>query len=375
MTIQAIDKNFDASFEAPSDIVWFSVREAPFQTYGICYSEEEGLYRRLPKAVADAVSPGVAHLAKHTAGGRVRFATDSPFVMLRAVEPYEEPFSHMTVCGKYGFTLFSDNRFCGTYMPSYPQLWQAVTEEPHRIVFDGIRYPPFYQEGRLCQTELFFPLYSAVNEVYVGLKKGSVLAEPIPYSYPSPVLFYGSSITQGGCAGKPADDYVNRLCRMLDTDILNLGFSGSAKAEQTMVEYLSSLNPSVFVMDYDYNAPDAAHLSQTHFALYQAFRAAHSETPIVMMTMPAIAGYEEKPSLQDRRAVIDESYQKAKASGDRNVYRIDCYGCFGALQNGECGTVDDCHPDSLGFLRMAERVYPLLYALLNPHAPRKEENL
>ena len=44
---------------------------------------------------------------------------------------------------------------------------------------------------------------------------------------------------------------------------------------------------------------------------------------------------------------------------------VDCYGAFGEQVQGECGTVDNCHPDSLGFLRMAQCVYPVLNRLLN----------
>jgi hypothetical protein len=83
MDIKTIDKNFDTSFVAPDDIEWFSIREMPFSVHGVFYSEEEGLYRRLPKDVADATNEGVSYLSTKTAGGRVRFATDSPYVVVR----------------------------------------------------------------------------------------------------------------------------------------------------------------------------------------------------------------------------------------------------------------------------------------------------
>ena len=366
MDIRKIDKNFDTTFVAPDDIEWFSIREVPFAVHGLFYSEEEGVYRRLPKAVADATNEGVAHLSKCTAGGRVRFMTDSPYIAVRVEEPFEQPFPHLTVAGKYGVSLFADGMFAGTVMPSYEQITNADRERGGNgtIAFDGIKYLRA-EQGQPYQSEIFFPLYSAVNSVYIGLQKGCQLQSPKAYKHKTPVLFYGSSITQGGCASKPGDDYVNRLCRMLDTDVLNLGFSGSARAEEVMVEYLSSLNPSVFVMDYDHNAPDAEYLQKTHFALYQAFRNAHKDTPIIMMTMPTIEGYEDREWFKARREEILKSFAKAKALGDNNVYLVDCYGCFGASVNGECGTVDDCHPDSLGFLRMTERVYPILENLLN----------
>lgn len=361
MDIKTIDKNFDTTFVAPEDIEWFSIEEFPFSIHGVSYSKEEGLYRRLPKSIAEATNDGVAHLSKNTAGGRVRFATNSSYIAVRVEEPFENPFSHMTVAGKCGVSLFTDKKFAGTIIPSYEEITNVNNG---KIVFDGIKYP-YEMAENIYQVEIFMPLYSAVNSMYIGLKRGSILQAPKIYKHTKPILFYGSSITQGGCASKPADDYVNRLCRMLDTEILNLGFSGSALAEQVMADYLASQNPSVFVLDYDHNAPNAEHLQKTHFALYETVRQAKPSTPIVMMTMPTIEGYEVKPWYKSRREEILKSFAKAKERGDENVYLIDCYGCFGVLECGECGTVDDTHPDSLGFLRMAERVYPLLNKLLN----------
>ena len=365
MDIKKIDKNFDTTFLPPEDIEWFSVREWPFSLYGVFYAEEEGVYRRLPKEIAGATNEGVAYLSKNTAGGRIRFITNSPYIAVRVEEPFESPFSHMTIAGKCGVSLFTNDKFAGTIMPSYEQISKADSAlgRNGEIIFDGIKYPD--EKGNVYQTEIFLPLYSAVNNIYVGLQKGSVLQESKPYKHTSPVLFYGSSITQGGCASKPGDDYVNRLCRMLNTEILNLGFSGSALAEKVMADYIAGQNPSVFVLDYDHNAPNAEYLQKTHFALYETVRRAHPTKPIILMTMPTIEGYEEKTWHKARREEILKSFTKAKSQGDENVYLVDCYGCFGSMEGGECGTVDDCHPNSLGFLRMAERMYPVLDKLLN----------
>ena len=132
-----------------------------------------------------------------------------------------------------------------------------------------------------------------------------------------------------------------------------------------IAEYIAKQDSSVFVLDYDHNAPNAEHLAKTHFSLYETVRNANPITPIIIMTMPTIAGYEDRPWYKLRREEILKTFSKAKELGDANVYLVDCYGCFGASINGEYGTVDDCHPDSLGFLRMAERVYPVLNKLLN----------
>ena len=90
---------------------------------------------------------------------------------------------------------------------------------------------------------------------------------------------------------------------------------------------------------------------------------ANPTTPIIMMTMPAFEAWKDRPVNKARREVILETIEKAKKDGDNNIYLIDCYGCFG--DNNECGTIDNGHPNSLGFQKMAEKLYPLLNKLLN----------
>ena len=150
---------------------------------------------------------------------------------------------------------------------------------------------------------------------------------------------------------------------MLNTEILNLGFSGSALAEQNMADYIASIKSSIYVLDYDHNAPNAEYLKKTH-SLYQTVRSRNPHSPIIMMTMPTIEGYENRDWNKSRRQVIFDSYNKAKELGDDNVYLVDCYGCFGEVGLRECGTVDDCHPNSLGFLRMYQKLLPLMEKLL-----------
>ncbi len=369
MDITKIDKNFDTTFTAPEDIEWFSVRQEPFVTYGVTYSNKEGLYRRLPKEVADKVSEGVSVLATNTAGGRIKFITDSPYYAVKVTLPFSTPFSNMTDMCHYGVATYVDGVFSRAFAPLYEQIKAGDTTigGNDEIVYDGLRVHLVNCERRNEQyeMEINLPPYSAVKEILVGLKKGSVILPPKPYKHSEPIIFYGSSITQGGCATKPGDDYISRLSRLLNFDYVNLGFSGNAKAEKVMVDYLAKQNPPIFVLDYDHNAPDAEYLEKTHYPLYQAIRDAHPNTPIILMTMPIVRGFENHEWFKTRREVILDNYQKMIDSGDKNVYLIDCIGCLGELVNGESATMDNTHPDSLGFLRMAERVYPVLSELLN----------
>ena len=117
-----------------------------------------------------------------------------------------------------------------------------------------------------------------------------------------------------------------------------------------MAELMMSLEMSAFVYDYDHNAPDADYLARTHEPFYKLLRAARPTLPILMMGRPDF--YPEDPELRKRQATIRRTYENAVAAGDRRVYHLNNELLFGPQHRDSC-TVDTCHPNDLGFMRMA----------------------
>ena len=150
------------------------------------------------------------------------------------------------------------------------------------------------------------------------------------------------------------------ISRALDCDHINLGFSGNAKGEKAMAEYLAGLDMSVFVCDYDHNATNAAYLAATYEPLYDTFRASHPDTPYIMVSLPDVDRKELLPAVGTiapeaglRRQIIYAAYNRAVKLGDKHVSFIDGRTLFAGLQRGDC-TVDGTHPNDLGFFRMAQ---------------------
>ena len=145
---------------------------------------------------------------------------------------------------------------------------------------------------------------------------------------------------------------------------INLGFSGSGRAEDRIVDYMAGLSMSAFVSDYDHNAPNVAHLAATHCKMYQKIRAAHPEIPYIMISRVDFdCNYHENVA---RRDVILDTYRYARAQGDRNVYLIDGESVFRGRYIDMC-TVDGVHPNDLGFALMADAVEATLRRALTQH--------
>ena len=344
--IANIDKNFKIETKInKSDIRFYDARMEPFKIYGVFY--ENGKFRRMPEEVAKSVSAGVYSLHANTAGGRLRFKTNSPYVAISVKMPLFGRMSHFALCGSSGFDLYVDGLHWMSFLPPFDCV-------------DG--YENVLELGSTEMKEILinFPLYSDVSELYVGLSEGAEVLAPTPYKIEKPVVFYGSSITQGGCASRPGTAYQGFISRDLDADFINLGFSGNARAEREMYEYIASLDMSAFVFDYDHNSPSTEHLESTHERMFLKIREANPTLPIIVMPRPKCKlSDEEKTRVQ----IVHRTYENAVARGDKNVYFIS----NDELTEICCteGTVDRTHPTDLGFFSMAQAVTRVLKKVFN----------
>ena len=345
MLIEDFDKNFIVAAPDEAQTVFFDVSRPPFTVHGLRL-DADGYYR-IPHALADAVNDGVKFLNLNTAGGRVRFRTDANHIVLRADMRAVIKMPHFAFTGSAGFDLYADDVYRGTFVPP-EDMTDGYTSE---IELD---------EGGERDITIHFPLYSGVVRLEIGLPKGCMLGKAVPYRITTPVVYYGSSITQGGCASRPGNAYQNILSRMLSCDHRNLGFSGSALGEPCMADYIAGCKMSAFVLDYDHNAPDPAYLEATHSAFFRTVREQHPTLPIILLSRP-----QPNPNKDDllRRDIVKHTRETAVQTGDRNVYFIDGTTIL-HLFGGDSGTVDNCHPNDLGFYCMAKALEPVLKAVL-----------
>ena len=345
MGIKNIDKNFvlyNTSY-CENGMDYYAIPNANFDLYGVFFDGNNG-FLRMPLDIATSVSDGVRQLCNNTTGGRVRFATNSDNFEIKVTYDEFWPMQHMPIVGQGGFILIEEKN-------------------------DGTRHivrilPPDFSDakGYTASTKLkgegmrnyilYFPLYNEVKSLTIGLDAGAIVEKGYKYKDIKPILYYGSSITQGGCASRPDNSYQAIIEKWNNIDFINLGFSGNGMAEDSMVDYLTKIDCSLFVCDYDYNAPDVEYLKNTHYKLYKNYRKVRKDTPILFLSKPDLWDEDEN----EREAVIFETYQKALSEGDKNVYFIDGRTFYPEFVRDNCA-VDGCHPNDLGFYYMASKIY------------------
>ena len=347
--ISKIDKNFNIQTKLDkSDIKYYDLKCGKFEIYGLYKPYEVDGYCRMDRNVASAVSEGVASLNICTAGGRIRFKTNSKYVAIyRNLVFFKEgggKLPHMPAVGSSGYDIYlvenGQQIFYRSFIPEYN------FNETFEQVID-------FEDDSEKDIIIHMPLYNGCSSMYIGLQENAYIKESSGYKKASPMLFYGSSITQGGCASRPGNAYTNMLSRIFNIDHINLGFAGNAKGEDEIAEYVSNIDCSIFVYDYDHNAPNAEHLKNTHEKMFLKFREKHPDTPVIFMSMPLTHGRKYKEN--ERTKVIKETYNNAINRGDKNVYFIDGRDLFMHCGGSDC-TVDRTHPSDLGFFSMAKCV-------------------
>ncbi len=325
--------------------VFIDCKNAPFKIYGV----NKDTFARMPVDVAKRVSPSVEHSSQTSNGGRLRFRTDSDYVVVHAKIKDVSPNFQQAKSDACGIDMLAktgkDWFVPGTCIPSQGDGKDYIE---YRTRFD--------KSFKMKEILLHFPIETRIESLSIALREGSVLEEPTEYKNTNPVVFYGSSITFGACASKPSNTYCAMVSRMLDTDFINLGFGGACKAEDSMIDYLKNLKMSVFVYDYDHNAPTPEYLEQTHFRGYCRFREKQPDTPVIFASKPDYS-YDiftyDKDVNKVRRRIIMKSYEQALKLGDKNVSFVDGKKIYPKDVSPFC-SVDGCHPNDLGYMYMAK---------------------
>ncbi len=325
---------------ANTDLAFFDPLKSDAQIHGLIAGE----YSRVPAEVRALMHDGLRDLSFQTSGGRIRFNTNSETLAVKMKVLGEPSMSHMPSSGCAGLDIFEGTgknmKYIATRQPDCGQK-RLSTELS-------------LAKGEKTIT-LYLPLYNGIHSLQIGVEAGATVTPPPPYRRAKPLVFYGSSITQGGCASRTANSYCAMVARYFDSDFINLGFSGAAKGEPFMADHIAGLHMSCFIMDYDHNAPTPEHLQKTHLPFLQTILAKQPELPIVILSKPDTTFTANDLA---RRDIVKASYDRLRAENFR-VYFIDGGDLFGSVDR-DCCTVDGTHPNDLGFYRMAQVVKPVL---------------
>ena len=339
-------------------VKWIDGRYLPLE--GKYFKDVDDFYDRLPSGVTTNVNGGVRSMKHHTSGMLFRFRTDSRNLIFRWT-PYNPSLAmdHMPSTGVSGIDV---------YRQDANGKWFYVRTGRIRDAKQGGELSLGWTPGTPCLVNL--PLYNGIRSFSVGIDKNAKIEDlgPRKSGIDKPVVFYGTSITHGGCASRPGLAFVNRVGRDLDVPVCGLGFSGSGRMELEMADHLARIDASCYVLDclwnmngirgnsYDYHdvkeagyAPNVTIpvVRHRYEPFIRALRAKRPNTPIVMAEQCDVFCYGKS----EKDTFIRGIYDKLIAEGWKNLVYLPKEEMYsGDLE----GTVDGCHPNDLGMATMAK---------------------
>jgi lysophospholipase L1-like esterase len=337
---------------------WLSPKDKPFHLAGFYWFEQDNKYRRLPAAPSASLPQQVNELANCTAGGQIRFRTNSSKLSIKVKLSGIGNMYHMTATGQCGFDCYigeiGQQRYCST------TRFDHTKTEYESMLFESST------KRQQCIT-LYFPLYQGVEEIWIGVDPDAEVSEVPSYISDKRIVIYGTSITQGGCANRPGMAYPHILSRSIPLEFINLGFSGNGKGEPEVAKVISEIdNPALFVLDYEANVGTYERMEATLPEFIRILRSKHTTTPILVLSKIRNAAECFSTDAENRRHrmrhIQMEIVEQLRQSGDRHVHFLDGGDLLGE-DFAEC-TVDGIHPTDLGFHRMAHRLLPVIQNLL-----------
>lgn len=345
MTIEAVDEN---------GLVWLNPTQEPFKLIGFNWFERDKVYRRFPVNPNPVIPERVEALSNCTAGGQVKFRSDSRRIAVKVKLPNRGAMDHMPNTGSSGFDLYIDKFFYGVARG-------GVDDESFTYEF------PILEDSVMRDFTLNFPLYNGVVEFSIALAKDASLAAPTPFIDERPIIVYGTSIAQGGCASRPGMCYSNILSRKLNRPFINLGFSGNGKGEPEVATHIADIkNPAMFILDYEANVSPEL-MAETLPGFIRILRGKHPAVPVLVVSKVAYArevfDKEMKKHREGSKKIEMDNVKRCQDAGDKNIHFIDAE-TFQGEDFWEC-TVDGVHPTDLGFYRMAENLLPEIEKRLN----------
>ncbi len=358
LSLSAVLAAYSGNAAAP-EVQWRDA--ASFDIEGKGWAQTADPFDRLPASANAKVNSTAWNQSKESAGIGIRFTTDAAAVSVRwSLTNASLAMPHMPATGCSGLDLYARAanggwRFVGNCRPYKQDANQSTIEFP-----DGAK------AKRECL--LYLPAYNGTKSLEIGVPAGSQVekAAARPEGLRKPVVIYGTSITQGGCASRPGMIWTSILGRMLDRPVVNLGFSGSGDMAPPVGEVLAEIDAAAYVIDCTWNMGTGKDMFLDHVTkLVQAIRKVHPAAPIFFMGQSMF-----RPNAHPTDITVDQEFavQKLLKDGVQGLVVVPPNNFIG--DDGE-GTVDGVHYTDIGMQRQAQALFPIVSKVLGKGAATK----
>ncbi len=356
--------NFISLAPYANDVKWYDPWDDVFGHFGSDQFSNKHLTRFSPKEIRSVkkVSEAVAFLAKNTAGLELRFKTNSKRIMLDVILPSSPNMGHMTGVGQSGFDLYTYDEKEKRYIFHSNTVFSPKKNKYQMQLL-------WYNDGKMRDYILYFPLYMGVKVVKIGFDYDSII-EPNKYKNTGKIMLYGTSIGQGGCVSRPGMLYTSILSRKLEKEFLNYSFSGSALGESIIAKILAKREDiDLFIIDIQANAGCTSKLEDNLENFIDIYHNERPNVPILLVTqIPFAMDIYDKDRTELKlyyKEFINKVVRKYKRKG-LDIWYLDGDKFFNntELIHFTEYTVDGVHPTDAGAILIANGYYKKIKKVL-----------
>ncbi|MHA1999892.1 MAG: SGNH/GDSL hydrolase family protein [Promethearchaeota archaeon] len=309
---------------------------------------------RVPMRVAKPLGRSIVGLSKNTSGARIRFQTRAKTVKFTAWLSRPDHYNNFSNLGQRGIDVYVNGKYNGTFF-NERKLVQIVKLDA---------CSPRSDDG-MNVVQLYLPLYNGIKNLQLEADQPLEPVSLMNYTDSKPIMYYGSSITQGGCASRPGMSYAAQVERATNLDFVNLGFSGNGLGQLALAELMATVDARAFVLDYGANLLHKGIdvFKSRYDRFYRVIRDARPDTPIIMVNLQGFLPERTEPGggeyVELFRKHVRDVYENAHGGGDENVFILEAneiIGLDGGLSMVDLsGTTDGTHPNDLGFFMYARK--------------------
>ncbi len=319
-------------------------------------------YTRVPAYLQDSVREEWWDLTRCATGLAVRFATDSKTIGVNYEVTFLRKMPHMTDTGIYGADLYRlTPEGTWRHVNSARAPYNNTNHELTKTIVSNL-------SGEMSEYMLFLPLYDGVNWMKIGVDSAATITKPqidLPRTAKPRIVFYGTSIMQGGCATRPGMTSTNILCRELQVECVNIGTSGNAKMDYPVARAMATMDDVMcFVIDPVPNCTKDMCDTLT-YGFIKLIREKHPTTPILMVEGLMYPYWQDDSYFAEylpaKNEMFRKNFERLVAEGDENLYYMTCEGMLG---EGNEGTVDGVHLTDIGFRAYSDKIKPILKSIL-----------
>jgi hypothetical protein len=338
-----------------NNISYYGRKHFLIEGTAIADSLKESPYDRLPISYKEKVREPVWDLSKASAGITVRFHSNSTSINLKWTVLNDFDMPHMAATGIKGIDLYTKYNNKWRYVTTAGALVGQKKYQNNNVPKDSINEYELIKNltPEFREYKLFLPLYDGVTRLEIGIDANATIKRAVPNAQ-KPIVFYGTSITQGGCASRPGMAHTNIISRKLDMECINYGFSGNGRMEMPIVEHISEIDANFYVIECLQNM-NTEEVKKRVLPLVKTIRKKQPNTPIVlvenMMYKTAFMDKTIETELIQENLALKNEYDNILKSGIQNIYYIKDKQ-HEKMDNE--GTVDGVHLTDLGFLRYAD---------------------